>query len=190
MCRCNQVMCTLGRGLLYSCVIVLVGWLSMTERVLAADIVEDTVSLKQLRVNTTTLHGYNAMLDIWFPGSAPYVLDKTGLVLNYDASPLVEGSATLIILLNDLPVTIVPIVPPSDRDSSTGRSLHVALPVGRLRRDYNHIILRFHVIPPGENCVDPEDPSRYLVIYDSSAIVYTYHRPLTPIGQDPPCSTI
>jgi len=148
-----------------------------------ADEVEPTsdISLRQIHLGDQTAYGHVPTVDIWFPGYGDYELDEGSyLNLEYDHSALVHAEdSTVTVLLNDVPVSSAFLT----NETATHVDWKIALPKDRLRRDINHVSVKYYMHVSHDDCA-PDNPSLYSTVYDSSFIHYAYASPLRPI--DPP----
>ncbi len=134
------------------------------------------VSLRSMKLSDFTVHGHLPSMDIWFTGYGDYRLaeDRSYLSLEYDHSELVRPSdSTLTVLLNDVPVGSVFLTP-----ENTKRTVwRIPLPSDKLKRDLNHVQLKYLMRIRDDDCVNQENPGLWSTIFDTTSIHYQYQSP-------------
>ena len=128
--------------------------------------------------------GHLPTLDIWFPGSGDYELaDGNYLHLEYDHSELVRPEdSTLTVLLNGSPITSTFLT----SENAKRTTWKIDLPKDKLKRDLNHIQLKYYMRIRDDDCVNQENPGLWSNIFDVTHIHYEYVSPLKFLGLPPP----
>lgn len=145
---------------------------------------EQDIALKQLGLHDLTAYGGAPKLDIWFPGYGDYELSEGSyLYLEQSHSEVVHPvNSTVTVLLNDVPVATTFLT-----EQNVGRTgWKISLPRDLLKRDLNHVELRYYMRLGEDECKDSESPALYSTIYADSYIHYEYRQPLQFLGLQPP----
>lgn len=143
------------------------------------------ISLKTLTMGDLVARGHLPTIDIWFTGYGDYELAAEGsyLQLVFDHSELVRPQdSTLTVLLNDAPVASTFLTPENVKRTTW----KIPLPTDKLKRDLNHIQLKYYMRIRDDDCVNQENPGLWSNIYEATHIHYQYASPLKFIALPPP----
>ncbi len=145
---------------------------------------QPNISLKQMGSADLTAYGGTAKLDIWFPGYGDYELkDGSYLNLEYDHSELVHpDDSSVTVLLNDVPLSTTLL----NEKNLKRTEWRISIPQDKLKRDLNHVELRYYMHLRDNNCQNNESLALYSTVYADSYIHYEYATPLRFIDLPPP----
>ncbi len=144
---------------------------------------EPDLTLRRIGAGDMTAYGHRATLDIWFPGYGDYELDEGSyLYLDYDHSELLDPKdSTMTAFIDDLPLASV-LLTSSNAKRTTWR---ISLPKDRLKRNINHIALKYYMHLPDDICEDIDESALFSTVYRDSYIHYQYKSPLAFIDLPP-----
>lgn len=142
------------------------------------------ISLKSMLMGNLVARGHIPTVDIWFPGSGDYELaDGSYLHLEYDHSELVRPQdSTLTVLLNGSPLDSTFLTP----ENAKRTTWKIDMPMDKLKRDLNHIQLKYYMRIRDDDCVNQENPGLWSNIFEATHIHYEYLSPLKFLGLPPP----